>query len=101
MKALLKKADDPYLALLTYRSTPLEQGYSPAELLSRRIRTTVPAMPSLYKPKVPDEESLRDKDKSLKERQKRNFDTIHRAFTDLPRLIPGEKVWIPNLQKKW
>ena len=33
IKALLKKADDPLLTLLAYRSTPLKDGYSPAELL--------------------------------------------------------------------
>ena len=33
IKDLLNKSDDPYLAILAYRSTPLENGYSPAELL--------------------------------------------------------------------
>ena len=45
VKNLLKKSEDPYmyLALMAYRSTPLEVGYSPSELLmSRRLRTTVP-----------------------------------------------------------
>ena len=43
MKNLLKKSEDPYLALMAYRSTPLEVGYSPSELLmSRTLRTTVP-----------------------------------------------------------
>ena len=46
IKALLKKADDPLLALLAYRSTPLKNGYSPAELLMcRRLCTTVPVVP--------------------------------------------------------
>ena len=35
-KSLLKKAEDPYSALLAYCTTPLECGYSPAELLMNR-----------------------------------------------------------------
>ena len=48
IKALLKKADDPLLAILAYR-------YSPAELLMcRRLRTTVPVVPEQLQPKMPD-----------------------------------------------
>ena len=39
VKGLLKKNDDPYLALLTYRSTPLQTGLSPSELLMGRRLT--------------------------------------------------------------
>ena len=36
------KSDEPYLALLAYRSIPVANGYSPAELLmNRRLRTIV------------------------------------------------------------
>lgn len=47
IKCLLKKSSDPYFALMADRATPLANGYSPTELLmGRRIRTTVPVIPS-------------------------------------------------------
>ncbi|UYV81689.1 K02A2.6-like, partial [Cordylochernes scorpioides] len=46
IKNQLKKRRDPYLSLLGYRTAPLENGYSPAELcMNRKLRTTVPTSP--------------------------------------------------------
>ena len=43
IKSLLGKKGDPYKVLLAYRSTPLQIGYSPIELLmGRLLRSTVP-----------------------------------------------------------
>ena len=44
MKGLLKHTADPYMALLSYRSTPLPWcNYSPAELLmGRKVKTDIP-----------------------------------------------------------
>ena len=39
IKELLKKNEDPYLAMLVYRSTPFENGYS--LLMGCKLRTTV------------------------------------------------------------
>ena len=51
IKDLFNKSDDPYLAILAYRSTPLENGYSPAELLmGRKLRTTIPITLQTMKP---------------------------------------------------
>ena len=46
-------------------------------------------------PKVVNPLELEEKDEQLKERQKKNFDQHHRA-KDLPKLQPGDVVWIPD-----
>ena len=98
VKQLLKKCSDPHLALLTYRSTPLEHGFSPAQLLmSRQLRTTVPIVPSQLKPSVPDYTTVKAKDDMIKDRQKRNFDSHHGA-RELEPLSTGNKVWISDLK---
>ena len=96
IKNLLKKKDDPYLALLAYHATPLETGYSPSELLmNRMLRTTVPSTRKQREPGVPDIVSVRAKDKKLKSRQKKNFDSYHGA-RQLSPFSPGDTVWMPG-----
>ena len=77
VKSLLKKADqdDPYLALLAYRSTPLSvSGYSPAELLmNRKPRTTLPILSENLKPQVPDYSKLQYTDKQRREQQSKTL----------------------------
>ena len=96
VKSLLNKNVDPHLALLVYRSTPLENGYSPAELLmSRKLRTTIPVISDNLQPKLPNNSELRQKEEKMRQRQKKNFDSRHRAQI-LDTLLPGETVWLPD-----
>ena len=93
----LKKSDDPYLALLIYRSTPLpNSNYSPAEfLMSRKLRTNLPILNSDLKPKMPSYSELQMKEHVRKEQLKKNFDQRHEAKLLTP-LQEGETVWISD-----
>ena len=94
VKGLHKRSNDPYLALLAYRSTPLKLGYSPTELLmGRTLRTTIPIPPEQFRPKLPNSKELRKKDKEMKIKQKENDDKRHKTF-EQDILEPGDEVWI-------
>ena len=69
VKQLLSKFSDLYLALLAYRASPLNNGYSPSELLmGRRLRTTISVLPEILEPKLLDKESVNE----WEEKQKRS-----------------------------
>ncbi|XP_060075787.1 uncharacterized protein LOC132555454 [Ylistrum balloti] len=94
MKRLLSGSQDPYLALLAYRATPLRNGYSPSELLmGRKLRTTLPESPANLSPKWPDLEYVRDKERIDRTSQRHHFDRSHRTVQH-PELHPGETVWV-------
>lgn len=96
IKNLLKKARDPYRALLAYRATPLSSGYSPAQLLmGRRLRTPLPTFPEALRPELPDLQALQRKEREQREKGARHFNLRHGA-RDLPELSPGDSVWISD-----
>lgn len=96
-KALLQGSPDPYIALLSYRATPLPWcGLSPGELLmGRRLRTDVPQAKSLLIPDWPYLPSFKDHDRKQKEVQKKNYDQRHRV-RDLPLLPDRTPVWVDH-----
>lgn len=99
VKSLLKKGDvdDCTRALLSYRSTPLAGGYSPAELLmGRKLRTTLPVMQSVLTPRWPNLEKLQEKEVANRERMKRNHDERHAAQA-LPTLKPDAQVYVRDM----
>ncbi|XP_062620781.1 uncharacterized protein K02A2.6-like [Saccostrea cucullata] len=100
VKNLLRKAKDPYKAMLAYRNTAIEDlGLSPAQLfLGRMLKTDIPtAEPLLHNPKMTQEINMRLK--TRKWQQKINFDK-HVSKTPLRDLNSHENVLMRN-NNKW
>lgn len=96
VKCLLKKAKDPYLALLAYRATQLANGYSPVQILmGRRLRTPVPQLPSLLNPSLPNKEKVESKEKERRWKDSTVYNRRH-CVRDLPLLSPSQPVWITD-----
>jgi hypothetical protein len=80
LKKILKKNDDLYLALLSYRNTSLSCGASPAQLLfGRALRDRLPISSNKLLPQPLDHNEIRKKMTEEKEAQKRNYDNRHRG----------------------
>lgn len=98
-KGILLKCSDLNVGLLAHRTTPLENGFSPAELLmGRRLRNTLPMLPENLLPNWPNSKELRRTEKKLKTGMKENFDRRHRV-TPLRVLVEGERVWVKDVKK--
>lgn len=94
VKSLWKKGTDQNGALLAYRATPLEHGYSPAQLLmGRHLRTNVPQPATSLVPRWPDLEEFKKADREGRIQQETRFNRRHLA-RPLPQLSQGQKVWI-------
>jgi transposase InsO family protein len=79
-KNLLKKAKqagtDPYLALLAYRNTPVNEklGSPTQRLFGRRTKTTLPTSTTLLEPKIIEPKIVKETLHKNKEKQKQYFD---------------------------
>ncbi|UYV79391.1 K02A2.6-like [Cordylochernes scorpioides] len=97
-KLILKKNQGPSLGLLEYRSTPLENGYSPAELLmGRKLRTTLPIAPENLNPRLGDSQTLKRKEGRRRKDMKARYDRRCGA-TDMEELSEGDTVWITDMR---
>ena len=82
MKEILKKNGDQYLALLTHHTTPLSNGLSPCELLmGRKLRTTLPILPSKLIPGVETSELERVRERENHQRTKQQQKTQSKTAT--------------------
>uniref|UniRef100_A0A8C6SPN1 Gypsy retrotransposon integrase-like protein 1 n=1 Tax=Neogobius melanostomus TaxID=47308 RepID=A0A8C6SPN1_9GOBI len=94
IKDLWKKDNDFNRALLAYRATPLEHGFSPAQLLmGRNLRTALPQLTTKLEPNWPDLQTFRKKDEEGRCEQAKHYNRRHRT-RQLSKLTPGQKVWI-------
>ncbi|XP_053389029.1 uncharacterized protein K02A2.6-like [Mercenaria mercenaria] len=97
VKRLLNACDDPYLALLTYRATPLQNGLSPSQLLfGRQIKTTLPQAPQKLDPKPVNSREIQQKEKNYRNYSKENYDRSRRAQY-LPPLKQGDGVFVKDM----
>ncbi|XP_055061242.2 uncharacterized protein [Misgurnus anguillicaudatus] len=94
---------DPQLALMSYRSTPLNAtGMSPAQLMiGRQIRTTVPMLKKRLLPSPIDYEEVKRRDKHTKQAYQYFYNRRHSARS-LPDLHPGQSVKVKlDGEKGW
>ena len=85
---------DPYLALLDYRNTPID-GVSPAQaLMSRKLRSNIPVNPQHLNPKTINKSDFLTQRSNQQHNQKHYYD---RTAKPLQSLKPGDAV---RLQKK-
>ena len=108
-KGILKQ-DDIFLALLTYRSTPIpDLGVSPAELvMGRKLHISLPTLPSTLMPHTSTYDQARKSDHAFKEHQKQSYHH-HHDTQPLSELHPGDPVLLKKRmarrsgsdQQKW
>ncbi|GBM04443.1 hypothetical protein AVEN_35608-1 [Araneus ventricosus] len=78
VKARIKKSRDLYLALMAYHATPLENSFSPSELLmGRRIDTALPVAKTQLRPYSVNKKVLEAEEGRRIEGQKMNYDKHH------------------------
>ncbi|GFO48512.1 Pol polyprotein [Plakobranchus ocellatus] len=98
IKNLLRKASDPYVALLSYRATPLRNGYAPSELLmGRRLNTKLPS--TRTRTSLPNLPSLLEKEGKYREQQRSEYNKRHSA-KQASELQPGDYVFIKDLKRQ-
>ena len=64
--------------------------------MGRKLRSTVPVIHTELKPKLPNEDELREKEERSREKQKSNYDLRHNAKPQVP-LLPDMEVHVKDM----
>ena len=91
----LLRSDDPYMALLTHRSTPIRWcNFSPADMLmGRRLHSTLPMTTEQLTPTWSYLDNFRAVNTEFKQQQKTDFDRRH---CSLPLPPNDTEVWVTS-----
>jgi len=94
---MLQRSNDPYMALLSYRATPLPWcSLSPAELsMGRKLRTLVPQTDRHLVPEWSYLKAFRAKNEQFKETQRSHFNKRHRT-RELSPIPDNTDVWVTS-----
>ena len=100
VKNLLAKSNDPRVALMSYHSMPLENGYSLSKLLmGRKLRVTIPMITEQLLPSIPPKFVVKEKEVMIREWQQKNFNKHHCA-SPLKLLRQSDMVHIPDNERE-
>ena len=93
---------DPYLSILNYRNTPIDDLGSPAQLLmNRRLRSILPITQILFKPKVIGRKRVHKRLSKKQCKQKYFYDKRSRNLSQLKSgntiLVQRENTWEPGV----
>ena len=98
VKNILKKSEDPYIGLLAYRTSPIQGGLSPAELLmNRRLRSTI-AQIDYPITTTETHKQFQRSNNEYKVKMKQQHDSCSKV-KELPTLTPGDDVYIRDLDR--
>ena len=94
VKGLFKRSASPFLALLSYRATPLPWcNLSSAELLLGRRLRTVPQTDRQLIPRCTFLPNFKIRNRKFKDHQKEDFDRRHRV-QELPPITDDKNIWV-------
>lgn len=98
IKNILRKAEDPWKAILEWRSAPNNDFRSPAErLYSRRLRTMVPQPAEAMRVQRPDLDEIAT---ARTERQKRMTGAFNKSTKELDKLQIGQPVLLRQVNDR-